>query len=80
MDAEKLNMVETAEYREALEKFNAVTDRPVALTLLGDRQKPLKERLQVLEIDEAQKRQEERTLSILIMCFNEVVMVEIPQP
>ena len=67
---------ETDEYQEKLEEFNAVVDRPITMFVYFDKEMPLDERIVVLELDEANKREETGVGGIFLLCFNEPVKVQ----
>ena len=62
-------------YKSKLRLFKQVKDYPVALTILRDEKLPLKKRIQIMHLSEAQKMQQMDRLDIVLVCFNEVIKV-----
>ena len=71
---------ETDKYQEKLEEFNAVVDRPITMFVYFDKEMPLDERIVILELDEANKREETGVGGIFLLCFNEPVKVQKVDP
>lgn len=68
-------IVSTPEYQTALKEFNDVNDRPVCL-FLSSEDKSLKERIQVLDLENGQDKEENKEGMIILVCFNEIVKVQ----
>ena len=66
---------ETEEYQEKLQDFNSITDRPITMFVYFDKEMPLDERIVVLDLEEANKREAEKLGGILLLRFNEPIKV-----
>lgn len=59
----------TEEYKEKLKEFDSITDRAICI-FLSKEDKPLCERLEVLNYDEATTREERGQGTIILVNFN----------
>ena len=72
---ENINLVETKEYKSALEEFNEVTDRPICIFIYNEGSS-LAERIKVLDLEEGQSKQDLGKGRVVVACFNEEVKVK----
>ena len=67
-----MDVVSSKEYQDALIEFNKVDDRPVCL-FISSEDKSLKERIQVLDLEEGQDKEENKEGMIVLACLNEII-------
>ena len=70
-----MDIISSKEYQDALVEFNKVDDRPICL-FISSEDKSLKERIQVLDLEEGQDKEENKEGMIILACFNEIIKVQ----